>query len=218
MNIYEAIHGVMTEIGVVGKNKKNTQGQGFMYRGVDDVMNALQPALVMYKVFVVPEVLSQIREERTSNSGGRLLYSICTVRYTFYAEDGSCVYATVIGEAMDSGDKATNKAMSVAFKYACFQVFCIPTEEMKDPDAETQPPSYPTLPPVPDKVDLSEPPPKAEKPVMMLVCEKCKKVITPVTDPNGKKISAARIAAASKEKYDKTLCAVCATAEGQSNA
>ena len=44
---------------------------------------------------------------------------------------------------MDSGDKASNKAMSSAFKYACFQVFCIATEEMKDPDAETPPPSTP---------------------------------------------------------------------------
>ena len=44
---------------------------------------------------------------------------------------------------MDSGDKASNKAMSAAFKYACFQTFCIPTEEMQDPDAETPPPSTP---------------------------------------------------------------------------
>ena len=58
------------------------------------------------------------------------------MRYTFYAKDGSSVQCVVVGEGMDSGDKATNKAMSIAFKYACFQVFCIPTEEMKDPDAE----------------------------------------------------------------------------------
>lgn len=204
MNIYEAIHGVMTEIGVVGKNKKNTQGQGFMYRGVDDVMNALQPALVMYKVFVVPEVLSQIREERTSNSGGRLLYSICTVRYTFYAEDGSCVYATVIGEAMDSGDKATNKAMSVAFKYACFQVFCIPTEEMKDPDAETQPPSMPA---VKDKVDLSKEPIRS---VADVTCEDCKKVIVPYTTDEGKKVGVERLIKASREKFGAVLCVSCA--------
>lgn len=62
--------------------------------------------------------------------------SICKIKYTFFAEDGSSVYAIVIGEGMDTGDKATNKAMSIAFKYACFQVFCIPTEEMQDPDAE----------------------------------------------------------------------------------
>lgn len=135
MNIYEAISSVMNDVGAIGKNTKNTQ-QGFMFRGIDAVMNALQPALIKNHIFVVPEVLEQTREERQSQKGGLLIYSICKIRYTFYAEDGSNVTAIVIGEGMDSGDKATNKAMSIAFKYACFQVFCIPTEEMKDPDAE----------------------------------------------------------------------------------
>lgn len=135
MNIYEAICSVMNDVGAIGKNTKNTQ-QGFMFRGIDAVMNALQPALIKNHIFVVPEVLEQTREERQSQKGGLLIYSICKIRYTFYAEDGSNVTAIVIGEGMDSGDKATNKAMSIAFKYACFQVFCIPTEEMKDPDAE----------------------------------------------------------------------------------
>lgn len=133
--IYKAISDIMNEIGVVGKTSKNTQ-QGFMYRGIDSVMNAINPALVKHKVFIVPEVLEQTREERQSSRGGTLLYSICKMKYTFYADDGSNISAVVIGEGMDSGDKATNKAMSIAFKYACFQVFCIPTEEMIDPDAE----------------------------------------------------------------------------------
>ena len=65
MNIYQAIHGVMDEVGAIGKNRKNQQ-QGFMYRGVDEVMNALQPAFVKHNIFVVPEVLEQTREERTT--------------------------------------------------------------------------------------------------------------------------------------------------------
>lgn len=135
MNIFESISAVMAEVGAVGKNSKNNQ-QNFMYRGVDAVMNALSPALTKCKVFVVPEVLEQTREERTTAKGALLIYSICKIKFTFYAEDGTSISATVIGEGMDSGDKATNKAMSIAFKYACFQVFCIPTEEMVDPDAE----------------------------------------------------------------------------------
>jgi hypothetical protein len=125
----------MADIEAVGKNKENQQGH-FMYRGIDDVMNALNPAMVKNKLFVVPEVLEQTREDRQTNKGGTIIYSICKIKYTFYAEDGTHVDAVVIGEAFDSGDKATNKAMSVAFKYACFQVFCIPTEEMKDPDTD----------------------------------------------------------------------------------
>ena len=136
--IYEAIANVMADVGAVSKSKRNTQGAGFMYRGIDDVMNALNPAMAKHKIFVVPEILEQTREDRTTAKGYSIIYSLCKIKYTFYAEDGSNVSATVIGEAMDSGDKATNKSMSIAFKYACFQVFCIPTEEMLDPDAETQ--------------------------------------------------------------------------------
>ena len=135
MNIYQSIVAVMSDVGVIGKNTKNTQ-QGFMFRGIDAVMNALQPAMLKNHIFVVPEVLEQTREERTTANGKTLIYSILKMKYTFYAEDGSSISAVIIGEGMDSGDKASNKAMSIAFKYACFQVFCIPTEEMKDPDAE----------------------------------------------------------------------------------
>ena len=136
MNIFETVSAVMKDIGVIGKTSMNTT-QGFMFRGIDAVMNAINPALVKYKLFIVPEILEQSREERQTVKGGTLIYSICKVKYTFYAEDGSNISAVVIGEGMDSGDKATNKAMSIAFKYACFQVFCIPTEEMADPDKES---------------------------------------------------------------------------------
>lgn len=135
MMIYKAINNVMSELGAIGKTSKNQQ-QGFMYRSVEAVMNALNPALIKNKVFIVPEVLEQERSERQTAKGGTLFYSIIKVRFKFFAEDGSCIEAVTIGEGMDSGDKATNKAMSIAFKYACFQVFCIPTEEMVDPDSE----------------------------------------------------------------------------------
>lgn len=144
MNIYQSINKAMAQIGAVGKDSKVESGSTrYMYRGIDAVMNALNPALISAKIFVVPTVLEQTREERETVKyiNGKpetktILYSICKVKYTFYAEDGSSVEAVTIGEGMDSGDKATNKAMSIAFKYACFQVFCIPTEEMVDPDAE----------------------------------------------------------------------------------
>lgn len=138
MNIYESIAKIMEEIPAIGKGKTNTT-QGFKYRGIDDVMNALQPLLAKNKVFIVPQILEQTREERTSTKGGKLIYSICRIKYVFYAEDGTFVEAITIGEGMDSGDKSTNKAMAIAMKYALFQVFCIPTEEMAkvDPDGES---------------------------------------------------------------------------------
>ena len=140
--IYGLIGNAMKEIGAIKKESHNNQ-QNYKYRGIDAVMNALSPVLMHNNLFLVPEVLDHKREERQTNRGGNLIYSILTMRYTMYAPDGSSVSATVIGEGMDSGDKASNKAMSVAMKYAMFQLFCIPTEEFVDPDSETPPPSVP---------------------------------------------------------------------------
>ncbi len=135
--IYAAICGVMEDVGAVGKNDYN-KSQNFRYRGIDAVMNTLNPAMIKHKIFCTPEVIEQSREERTTKGGGALIYSVCRIRYRFFTIDGSYVDTVVVGEGMDSGDKATNKAMSVAFKYACFQTFCIPTENlMDDPDKET---------------------------------------------------------------------------------
>ena len=136
LNIYQTITNIIEDIPAIGKNKKNST-QGFMFRGIDDVMNAIQPLFAKHKLFIVPEILEQIREERQTKNGGNLIYSVCKIRYTFYAGDGSSIQAVVVGEGMDSGDKATNKAMAIAMKYVLFQVFCIPTLEMKDPDEET---------------------------------------------------------------------------------
>lgn len=169
-NIYKAIPAIIAEIGAVGKNSKN-QAQGFMYRGIDAVMNAINPALVKFKVFVVPEIMEQTREERTNAKGTTLIYSVCKIRYHFIADDGSEVTAVVIGEGMDSGDKATNKAMSIAFKYACFQVFCIPTEEMVDPDAEcheVQPKKAVTSQPQRRQTPQTPPPKEEPKPAQKM--------------------------------------------------
>lgn len=134
--IFAAICGVMKDVGAVGKDSENTFDR-YKFRGIDAVMNALYPAMVKNRLFVVPEVLEQSREDRLSKKGDPLIYSVSKVKYTFYAEDGSHVSAVVIGEGMDRGDKSMNKAMSAAFKYACFQTFCIPTDEMKDSEKDS---------------------------------------------------------------------------------
>lgn len=134
--IYEAIANVMKDMGAVGKDAKNDFDH-YNYRSIDGVMNALSPALVKNKVFVTPTVIDSSREERAGKNGTSLVYTILTVKYTFYTSDGSFVECTVVGEAMDRSDKSTNKAMSAAFKYAIFQTFCVPTEEMIDSESES---------------------------------------------------------------------------------
>jgi hypothetical protein len=135
MKIFEAMSGVMADMQAVGKDQKNQQ-QGFKYRGIDQVYNALHPLLAKHKVFTTPEVLDKHREERTNKNGTILAFVTMRIKYTFWCEDGSSVSCTVEGEGMDSGDKASNKAMAIAHKYALLQTFCIPTEDMSDPDAE----------------------------------------------------------------------------------
>lgn len=142
--IYKSLCAIQKEIGAIGKDKKNQQ-QGFMFRGVDQVMNTLHPLLAEFGVVVIPEIINSHREERQTKNGGSLIYTIHTIRYHFTAIDGSEVCATVIGEGMDSADKSSNKAMAVAYKYACFQVFCIPTEEMAKADADNYTPEASTV-------------------------------------------------------------------------
>ena len=185
MSIYERIAAIMEGMPAIGKEKRN-KDQGFMYRGIDDVMNVLQPLLSKHKVFIVPEVLEQTREERATKSGGRLLYSLLKIKYTFFADDGTSVSAVVIGEGMDSSDKASNKAMAVGMKYALFQVFCIPTEEMVDPDSETPPDSDP-----------------------IHYCEDCTRPIQPVRMKDGKVLSPRDFTAYTTEQFGRHLCRGC---------
>lgn len=139
MDIYSAITNVAAELSAVGigKTSKNQQ-QGFAFRGIDAVMNTLAPLLAKHRLVVLPRVLSRHCVERANAKGTALFYVVVEVEYDFIAaSDGSRHTVRVVGEAMDSGDKATNKAMSSAYKYAMFQSFCVPTEGTPDADAET---------------------------------------------------------------------------------
>lgn len=189
MNIHKAIASIMQTGYAIGKEKKSQQG--YKYRGIDDVMNTFQPLMAEAGIFVVPEVLDMTREERKTAKGGNMIYSVLKVKYTFFADDGSSVEAVVIGEGMDSGDKASNKAMAVAMKYAMFQVFCIPTDEMVDPDSETPPPTTPAV------------------AVEEYKCENCGKVLIPYKDSKGKTVSVQKHVAGSKERFGGCFCIDC---------
>ncbi len=133
--IFECMGAIMRDMVSIGKDSTNQQ-QGFKYRSIDAVYNALNPLLAKHGVFTTPEVLGKDRSERVNSKGTVLAFTSLRMRYTFYAPDGSFVSCVVEGEGMDSGDKSSNKAMAIAHKYALLQTFCIPTEEQKDPDAE----------------------------------------------------------------------------------
>lgn len=140
MNVYKAINAVQAELSKAGisKDHRNTQGAGYNFRGIDDVYNAVSPLLAKHGLCILPRMLSRTCDERQSKSGGALFYVTVEAEFDLVcAEDGSKHTIRTFGEAMDSGDKGTNKAMSAAYKYAAFQTFAIPTEGDNDADAHT---------------------------------------------------------------------------------
>lgn len=139
MKVYSAINAVQHDLCRDGitKDKRNQQ-QGYNFRGIDDVYNALSPLLAKHGLCILPRILTRSCEERQTQKGGILFYVTVEAEFDFVcAEDGSKHVVRTFGEAMDSGDKATNKAMSAAYKYAAFQAFAIPTEGDNDADAQT---------------------------------------------------------------------------------
>ena len=137
--VYKAIADVSAEIAQAGisKSRKNEQ-QGYKFRGIDEVYNALAPLLAKHGLVILPRMLSRELTERQAKGGGALFNVVVEAEFDFVcAEDGSTHTVRMFGEAMDSADKATNKAMSAAYKYAAFQTFCIPTEGDNDADSHT---------------------------------------------------------------------------------
>jgi hypothetical protein len=144
MKVYKAINNVQADLSVLGitKDRRNMQGSGYNFRGIDDVYNTIAPLLSKHGLCILPRVLSRECVERVSQKGGALFYVTVDAEFDFVsAEDGTKHTVKTFGEAMDSGDKATNKAMSAAYKYACFQAFSIPTESDNDADAHTHTPA-----------------------------------------------------------------------------
>ena len=132
-NIVGLISKVMEEVGAVKKGDRN-QSQNFSFRGVDAVTNAVSPALRKHGVVVSPQVMDYQHETVQTSQGKNMASVRVLVRYTFHAPDGSTLEAVVPGESFDAGDKATAKAMSVAFRIALLQALCLPTDDT-DPDA-----------------------------------------------------------------------------------
>ena len=134
--IAQAMGAIMKEVGAIAKKDKNTS-QGFNFRGIDSVVNAVSPALQKHGVIVVPTVeeyeYSTVEIGRNRTAMGHVKVK---VTYTFIGANSDAIKATVVGEAMDSGDKATAKAMSVAFRTALLQALALPTDE-PDPDSQS---------------------------------------------------------------------------------
>lgn len=132
--IFKALADVASDIEAVSKSKKNAQ-QGFQYRSIDDIYNMISPLLGKHRVVTVPTMLE--RKSEPYETQGKQLWNRVTIKmqYDFTADDGSKVTVILEAEGSDSGDKGTNKALSMAHKYALIQLFHIPTADTEDSDA-----------------------------------------------------------------------------------
>ncbi len=134
--IYERMTAILAELPPIGKTQKNTQ-QNFMFRGQDDMLNALNPLLAKHGVFIIPDVLERRTDHRTTAKGSIMFEVDLLIRFTAYGAAGDSVSGSAWGEGTDMGDKATSKAMTMAFKYWITQAFAISTAEAPDPDRDT---------------------------------------------------------------------------------
>ena len=142
-HVYQAITAVTAIMAREGISKsRNNSAQGYKFRGIDDVYCALSAHLAANHLCILPRVMSREMVERATKAGAAMSYVTLTVEFDLVSSvDGSRHTIRTMGEAMDSGDKATNKAMSAAMKYACLMAFQIPTEGDNDADAHSPEPA-----------------------------------------------------------------------------
>ncbi len=146
-HVYQAITAVTAAMAREGlaKSRKNDQ-QGYKFRGIDDVYNALSGHLAAQSLCILPRIVARDVTERPTKSGGVSTYVVLTVEFDLVSSvDGTTHTIRTMGEAMDTADKATNKAMSAAMKYACLLAFQIPTEGDNDADAHHHEKAGPSL-------------------------------------------------------------------------
>jgi gp68 len=135
LTVHQALSKVMGDVQAVRKDSKN-QAQKFLFRGIDAVLNAVGPALRKHGVTILPEDVEVHRSNGTTASGKQTAEVVVKVTYRVYGPTGDSIHGKVAAEAMDFGDKAIAKAMSVAYRTFLLQALTIPTDE-PDPDGET---------------------------------------------------------------------------------
>lgn len=139
-NIHQAIIGMMRELKSIDKTQKNSGSGGYMFRGIDDVYNFVHPHLCKWGVYLSSEILDESHVKGQTSTGKAMNVCILRMRYKLTAEDGTFATTEVSGEGSDSNDKSTAKALSMAYKYAFFQLLCIPVEQV---DGDYGPESHP---------------------------------------------------------------------------
>ncbi len=135
--IYLRMAQIMAEVPAIAKGQRN-KAQGYEFRGIDDVFNALHGLFAKHQVFILPEVLAAEYVQQLAGSNQNLATDArLLIRWHFVTIDGSSVSMTVQGESRDYADKATGQAMSSGYKTGLLEMFLIPLEGTPEADNES---------------------------------------------------------------------------------
>jgi hypothetical protein len=134
--VHKAWAAVMADVTAITKDGRN-QSQGFNFRGIDGVMNAVGPALRAHRVVIVPLSMSpSYRDVEVGAKRTAMREVTMKCRWRIIGPAGDHLDVEAVGEAMDAGDKGTAKAASVAYRTLLLQALTVPTHE-PDPDEHT---------------------------------------------------------------------------------
>lgn len=132
--VYSAWTAALEQVRAVPKGDVN-QGEGFKYRSIDAVMNAVHGALAAHGLAIIPEAAAQTRTEVQSRRGAAGAHLVMEVTFRVIHASGESFTAQVTGEATDYQGRCTSKAYTMALKTLLLQALCIPLVG-EDPDGE----------------------------------------------------------------------------------
>lgn len=144
-NIFEKMSAITNELGVVAKNLNVDMGKGKSYKAVQekDVLDAVKPIEEKYRVYSYPKerkvIDSGILEKESQYGVSKSQYLRIETTYEFVNIDkpDERITMTSYADGIDSGDKATGKAMTYSDKYSLLKAYKIATGD--DPDKDASP-------------------------------------------------------------------------------
>ena len=126
------------DMGAIAKDGKN-KNQDFQFISESAIKAAVRKVSAKYGFTIFPKQIKNItRYERTTSRGGTLYFY--DVMQEFVVTDGKEeMIGDMMGTGSDTGDKAFNKAVTVALKNFEKQLFNVSDKSENDPDSETPP-------------------------------------------------------------------------------
>ena len=142
-SIHKKMAAILAEFPAVTKDRLQPQAK-YNYRGIDDALRELNPLLSKHGVYLqLVDLVPTFLDAGTTKSGNTQVRCVVVGKVRFVSDDGSYTEASLVGEGVDTGDKAMMKAQANGLKYVLWYTFCVPTDEKKDSEAFEDPDTGP---------------------------------------------------------------------------